>query len=89
MFLDSFSFSVVASLMPIEDIMNLYKYIDAIEGKAIPDMRKASPESGGKFQWDIVSCLSSEKSEDEFQEAKLNVIDWPGNSPDLNPTENL
>jgi len=25
------------------------------------------------------------KSEDDFQEAKLNVIDWPGNSPDLNP----
>jgi len=29
------------------------------------------------------------KSEDDFQEAKLNVIDWPGNSPDLNPIENL
>jgi len=29
------------------------------------------------------------KSEDDFQEAKLDVIDWPGNSPDLSPVENL
>jgi len=29
------------------------------------------------------------KSGDDFQEAKLNVIDWPGNSLDLNPVENL
>jgi len=29
MFWVSFSFSVVASLMPIEGMMNLYKYIDS------------------------------------------------------------
>jgi len=50
MFWGSFSFSVVASLKPIEGIMHLYKYIDVIERKAIPDMRKAFPDSGGKFQ---------------------------------------
>jgi len=50
MFWGSFSFSVVASLMPIEGMMNLYKYIDVIERKAIPDMRKAFPDSGRKFQ---------------------------------------
>jgi len=46
MFWGSFSFSVVASLMPIEGMMNLYKYIDAIERKSIPDMRKAFPDGG-------------------------------------------
>jgi len=70
--------------MPIEGMMNLYKYIDVIERKAIPDMRQAFPDDGGKFQ-DIVPCLSSEN----FVIAKLNVIDWPGYSPDLNPIENL
>jgi len=29
------------------------------------------------------------KSKDDFQKAELNVIDWSGNSPDLNPIENL
>jgi len=33
MFWCSFSFSVVASLMPIEVMMNLYKHIDVIERK--------------------------------------------------------
>jgi len=86
-FCGSFSFSVVASLMPIEGMMDLYKYIDVIERKAIPNMRKAFQDGGGKSQ-DIVPCLSSEKLK-TIQEAKLNVIDWPGNSPDLNPIENL
>jgi len=30
--------------------MNLYKYTDVIERKAIPDMRKAFPDGGGQFQ---------------------------------------
>jgi len=47
MFWVGFSFSVVASLMPIEGIMNLYKYIDVIERKVIPDMRKAFLDGGG------------------------------------------
>jgi len=50
MFLGSFSFSVVASHMSIEGVMNLYKYIDVIERKAIPDMKKAFPDGGRKFQ---------------------------------------
>jgi len=33
--------------MPIEGMMNLYKYIDVIERKAISDMRKAFPDGGG------------------------------------------
>jgi len=50
MFWGSFSFSVVASLVPIEGMMNLYKYIDVIERKVIPDMRKAFPDGGRIFQ---------------------------------------
>jgi len=50
MFWGSFSFSVVDSLMPIEGMVNLHKYIDVIERKAIPDMRKAFSGGGGKFQ---------------------------------------
>jgi len=34
-----FSFSGVGSLLPIEGMMNLYKYTDVIERKSIPDMR--------------------------------------------------
>jgi len=44
MFWASFSFSVVASLKPIDGMMNLY--IDAIETKTILDMRKAFSDGG-------------------------------------------
>jgi len=66
MFWGSFSFSVVASLMPNEGMMNLHIYIDVIERKAIPDIRKAFPDGGGKFQ-EIVPCLSSEKVKTIFR----------------------
>ena len=74
-FWGSFSFSAVASLMPIEGMKNICKYIDTIERKFIPDMRKAFPDGGGKFQWDIVPCLSSEKVKTIFRKQKLNMID--------------
>ena len=31
-------------------MMNLYKYIDDNEGEVIPDMSKAFPDGGVKFQ---------------------------------------
>jgi len=40
MFRGSFSFSVVVSLMPIDDMINLHKYIDVIDRKSIPEKRK-------------------------------------------------
>jgi len=52
--------------MPIEGMMDLHKYIDLIERKAIPDMRKTFPDGGGKFL-DIVPCLSSEKVKTIFR----------------------
>jgi len=66
MFRGSLIFLVVPSLMPIEGMINLYKYIDVIERKGILDMRKASPDGGEKFQ-DIVPCLSSEKVKTIFR----------------------
>jgi len=66
MFWGSFSFSVVASLPPVEGMMNLCKYIDLIERKAVPDMKKAFNDGGGKFQ-DLVPCLSSEKMKTIFR----------------------
>ena len=86
----SFSFSGVGSLMPTEGMMNLYKYIDVMERKIIPDMTaRAFPDGGGKFQNDLAPCLSSEKVKTIFRNHILNVLDCPANSPDLNPVEKL
>jgi len=52
-------------------------------------MRRAFPDGGGIFHQDLAPCLSSKKVKRIFRKHKLNVLDWPGNSPDLSPTENL
>jgi len=65
MFWGSFNFSEVVSLMPIEGMINLYKYIDVIERKAIPDMRKAFPDGGGNSN--RILTRSSEKVKTIFR----------------------
>jgi len=53
--------------MPVERMMNLYKYNDEILRKVIPDMRKALPDGGGKLQYQLVLCVSSEKMKKIFR----------------------
>ena len=90
MFWGTFSFSVVASLMPIEGMMNLYKYIDVCNWEK-SHSRYEKGISWWRRKIPIRYCPASFiwESEEDFQEANLNVIDWPGNSPDLNAIENL
>ena len=43
----------------------------------------------GVFQQDLAPCHTSKKMRTVFEENGLTTLDWPGNSPDLNPIENL
>jgi len=58
-----------------------------IARKVIPNMRRAFPDGGRKFQSDIAPCLSSKKVKTIFRKQKWStgMLDWPGNWPDLNP----
>ena len=68
-------------------MMSSDKYIDVIENKVIPDMRKAFPDGEGMFQQDLVPCDSSKKVKTIFGKYEIKVLEWPGNSPDFNPIE--
>ena len=61
MFWGSFSFAGVGSLMPIEGMVSSEKYIDVIENKVYPDMKRAFPDGGGIFQQDLAPCHLSKK----------------------------
>ena len=89
MFWGSFSFSGLGSLYPCSGIMNADKYIDVVNHKIMRDIQIAFPDGGGIFQHDFASCHSAKKVQKVLQENRIKILEWPGNSPDLNPIENF
>ena len=89
MFWCCFRFSGVGTLAPIEGMMNSARYTELIQPTIIRDMQRAFPEGGGIFQQDLAPCHTSQQVKRVFRQADIKVLDWPGNSPDLNPIKNL
>lgn len=89
MFWGCFSYTGVGSLRPVEGMMRSPQYIDVIQRNVIQDMRKAFPEGNGVFQQDLAPCHTSKAVTKVFEQNQIKVLDWPGNSPDLSPIENL
>ena len=89
MFWGCFSYSGVGSLCPIEGMMNATQYAGIIQGKVLNDMEEAFPDGRGIFQHDLAPCHTAKNITKLLEEQGIQVLDWPGNSPDLNPIENL
>ena len=88
-FRDCFSFCGVGTLVPVDGMMNSGKYMDVIQRKIITHMRVTFRDGGGIFQHDLAPCLESKKVKEFFMKQNVNVLEWPGNSPDLKPIENV
>ena len=52
-------------------------------------MQKSFSDGNGIFQLDNAPCHTSKNVQTFFKKLKLTLLDSPGNSPDLNPIENL
>ena len=72
--------------LPKGETMNADKYLDVLKNKAAPAMQRAGAT---KFLQDGAPCHKAKKVKAWLQKKGWNLIDWPGNSPDLNPIENL
>uniref|UniRef100_A0A3Q3QW79 Tc1-like transposase DDE domain-containing protein n=1 Tax=Monopterus albus TaxID=43700 RepID=A0A3Q3QW79_MONAL len=89
MFWGCFSYYGIGSLHPVEGMMRSPQYIEILRRKVAPELIKLFPDGSGVFQQDLAPCHTSKQVKNFFEENQINTLDWPGNSPDLNPIENL
>ena len=66
-------------------MMNSSKYIEILQRKIVPLLQTFD----GTFQHDLSACHNSKLFKTFMLANKMNLLDWPGNSPDLNSIENL
>ena len=89
MFWGCFSYYGVGPLKPVEGMMNSEKNLDVLTKKVISEIARKLPEGSGIFQQDLTPCHTNQKVNNFINLKHILVLDWPGNSPDLNSIENL
>ena len=89
MFWGCFSAFGPGRLYPVTGMMNSDTYIEVLQTHLIPEMLKVFPNGNGILQQDLATCHTSKKVKKFMVKNSIKTLKWPGNSPDLNPIENL
>jgi len=84
-----FSFYGAGRLHVCEGIMNAAKYREVLEKRALPQMHEWFSNNSGIFMQDGAPCHTANVIQAYLAGENQTVLPWPGNSPDLNPIENL
>lgn len=81
----------VSKLVNINGNLDQYQYQDILLHDMIPSSQQLFKKSNGSFTFQMDNDPKhTAKGTTEFLDmAGIRVIDWPSNSPDLNPLENL
>ena len=82
-----FSINGAGSLVPVEGMMNSKAYLQIIERKVFKELSDLHPCA--IFQQASATCYKAKMRTKCLKKMKITVLDWPGNSADLNTIENL
>ena len=72
-----------------EGTMNGTLYCDVLQQELTQSMGKLTNKSAYTLQQDLAPCHTSKLVQEKMTKLKLNVLEWPTESPDLNSTEML
>ena len=65
------------------------QYKEVLEQKLIPQVSEWLSDGKFIFMQDSAPCHTAKSIKKFYGEKKIPLLGWPGNSPDLNPIENL
>jgi hypothetical protein len=83
-----FTASGPENLVPVGGMMNSSKYIEILKSRVLPFLH-AFADGKRTFQYDLALYHNSKAVNKFIQENKVSMLDWPGNSPDINHIENM
>ncbi len=79
----------VGPLCFLKSTVNAAIYQEILEHFMLPSADKLYGDADFIFQQDLAPAHTAKGTKSWFNDHGVTVIDWPANSPDLNPIENL